>query len=238
MTWLFGENGKKSEGKTRTKPPEPRMEGNFEVGLDLVGGNQSGKSQLRRRFYLDDEYDPSEWGEHTLSKFPNHVRYDDAFVSVRVELQLQADSGLNRSDCQIICFDITSKKSFEIARNNLIYLICNRVTTRNTTVNAVLCGTMYDLIEENYAFIEKLLCAKFQDDSLVSEMVSFVGQPFTLKQEIEDFCEGQELCGLTFHFEFFKVSSYTGFNVKEVFERVIRLYYKNRPPRIRAVASK
>jgi len=257
MTWLFGENGKKSEGKTRTKPPEPRMEGKFEVGLDLVGGNQSGKSQLRRRFYLDDEYDPGKWGEHTISNFPNNVRYDDAFVSVRVELQLQADSGLNRSDCQIICFDITSKKSFEIARNNLTYLICNRVTTRCSTVNAVLCGTMYDLIEENYAFIEKLLCAKFQDDSLVSEMVSFVGQPFTLKQEIEDFlgqpftlkqeiedfCEEQELCGSTFHFEFFKVSSYTGFNVTEVFERVIRLYYKNRPPtsgriRARAVASR
>ena len=90
---------------------------------------------------------------------------------------------------------------------------------------------MYDLIEENYAFIEKLLCAKFQDDSLVSEMASFVGQPFTLKQEIEDFCEEVDL-------EFFKVSSYTGLNVKEAFERVIRLYYKNRPPRIRAVASK
>ena len=97
--------------------------------------------------------------------------------------------------------------------------------------NAVLCGTMYDLIDENHDHTKNLLLEKFEDESLVAEMASFVGKPFTLKEEIESF-------GKENNMEFFKVSAHNGFNVKEVFERAIRIYYMNRPPMIRAAVSK
>ena len=65
--------------------------------------------------------------------------------------------------------------------------------------------------------IKSVLLSKFEDNSLVEELLPFVAVPMEFQTHIDQFCEERGM-------EFFQVSSHAGINVATVFHQAMRKY--------------
>ena len=89
-----------------------------------------------------------------------------------------------------------------------IFLIFERI---------ILCGLRSDFVEtrEKLQQIKSVLLSKFEDNSLVEELLPFMAVP--MEFHVDQFCEERGM-------EFFQVSSHAGINVATVFHQAMQKY--------------
>merc|ERR1719350_1842428 len=222
---FFGSKKKpKSDG-----PPSgfPMFSADGQILLAALGTPGCGITSLLKEFF------PTAPGDVKFSgEYEKEVTLDGTSCTLTALAnpgEEYADFSIDQAKCFLVCFDLCSNRSFSDA-TALVHRIQRR---RNRAVNEVivLCGLKCDCEEKNLALMNTLLSKRFEDQTLIKELLAFVGVAMDFELEVTAFCAMENI-------EFFKVSSVTGGNVDTVFHRAMRKYDRERERQRRRQAAR